>query len=108
MTDRDAGAFRDLMLSLGEVYREEVQATRIRIYFTLLAEFTIAQVAEAAFVHMRQSKFFPMPAELRAAVRRPPEDWYGECGRLHDHACALDRYQHLERCAREAFLARQS
>lgn len=42
------------------------------------------------------------------SVRRTPvravedaEDWYDQCGRLHGHACGLDRWKHITRVQRE-------
>lgn len=68
MTDRDRADFATLMLGLGETYGEPVSDARMEIYFAALADLDLAAIRHAATAHVRASKFFPRPAELREAV----------------------------------------
>ncbi len=41
---------------------------------------------------------------VRAVTAPQPafeDDWYAECGLLHNHACELDRYRHINRMQME-------
>lgn len=76
MTDQDRPAFATLMLGLGETYGEPVSDARMEIYFAALADLELEAIRQAANAHVRASKFFPRPAELRDAV----------CGSVEDRA----------------------
>jgi hypothetical protein len=96
---------------LAEVHDKPLTPVRVEAYRQALGDLPIAEIEAAVVTLTRTSCFFPKPAEIREVVRRqapPPEDWYDECGRLHAHACVLDRYQHLLRVERERWLAEQA
>lgn len=74
MTRDDSAAFAALMLGLGEVYGEPVSDVRMEIYFAALADLDIETVRAAATAHVRLSKFFPRPAELREVIDGSADD----------------------------------
>lgn len=74
MTDQDRADFATLMLGIGETYGEPVSDARMEIYFKALADLDLSDVREAATAHVRMSKFFPRPAELREAVDGSQDD----------------------------------
>lgn len=71
-TDRED--FAALMLGLGETYGEPVSDARMEIYFAALEDVPLSSIRAAATAHVRTSKFFPRPAELREAITGPLED----------------------------------
>jgi hypothetical protein len=74
LTEQDRGDFATLMLGLGETYGEPVSDARMEIYFNALADMDLSDVRKAATAHVRMSKFFPRPAELRDVLDGSPED----------------------------------
>lgn len=68
MTDADRPSFAELMLGIGEAYGEPVSDARLEIYFAALADLPLAEIRDAANVHVRAEKFFPRVSELREAV----------------------------------------
>jgi hypothetical protein len=68
VTGQDRGDFATLMLGLGETYGEPVSDARMEIYFAALADLDLAAIRQSATAHVRTSKFFPRPAELREAI----------------------------------------
>lgn len=74
MTERDREGFAVLMLGIGETYGEPVSDARMEIYFNALADLALADVRRAATAHVRMSKFFPRPAELRESLDGSVED----------------------------------
>lgn len=74
MTAQDRERFATLMLGLGETYGEPVSEARMEIYFRALEDVDFAAVNAAANIHVRQSKFFPRPSELREAIEGSPDD----------------------------------
>lgn len=68
MTTGDRQPFAELLLAIGETYGEPVSETRMEIYFRALSDLTLEDVCAAAESHVKRSKFFPKPAELREAV----------------------------------------
>lgn len=74
MTSADREQFATLMLGIGETYGEPVSDARMEIYFAALADLDLEEIRAAATAHVRTSKFFPRPAELREAIDGRPED----------------------------------
>lgn len=90
MTPGDRQAFAELMVGLGETYGEPVSDARMEIYFAALADLDLAAVRLAATVHVRTSKFFPRPAEIRELVGGTVEDraeiaWAGVVNLVRKH-----------------------
>ena len=74
MTEQDRGDFATLMLGLGETYGEPVSDARMEIYFSALSDIDLSTLRKAATAHVRMSKFFPRPAELRDVLEGSQED----------------------------------
>lgn len=74
MTDADRATFATLMFGLGETYNEPISDARMEIYFSALSDLSIDAVHQAASAHVRGSKFFPKPAEIRELVGGAVED----------------------------------
>lgn len=74
MTENDRPSFAALMLGIGETYGEPVSDARMEIYFAALSDLGMGEIRAAATAHVRGSKFFPRPAELREAVDGSLED----------------------------------
>lgn len=74
MTEQDRSDFATLMLGLGETYGEPVSDARMEIYFRALCDLDLDDVRQAATAHVRMSKFFPRPAEIREAIDGSVDD----------------------------------
>lgn len=74
MIDHDRESFAALLLGLGETYGESVSPARMEIYFAALSDLDLDEIRAAANVHVRMSKFFPRPAELREAIQGAADD----------------------------------
>jgi hypothetical protein len=74
VNQRERAEFATLMLGLGETYGEAVSDARMEIYFAALADFEMSAIRAALNVHVRTSKFFPRPAEIREAIGGSAED----------------------------------
>jgi len=72
VTDSEIEAFTLTLLRLGEVFREELSAERIRAYYDALRDLPLADVVASMQVAVRDEEFFPRPATLRklAPARR--------------------------------------
>lgn len=68
MTDRDRPRFAECMATLATVFAEDVSTARATAYFVALSDVEIESVVGAVEEHIRQSRFFPKPAELRARI----------------------------------------
>ena len=68
MNDTDKQQFQEVMLGAGEVYNREITKPLLKIYFTTLINFSIEQVSQGFFEHMKgtgeSSTFFPKPADI--------------------------------------------
>jgi hypothetical protein len=60
--------FAELMMALGETFRESVSDLRAELYFDALSDLTIEQVEQAVKLAVRGKTFFPKPSELRELV----------------------------------------
>ena len=74
MTADDVPAFGELMLELAEGYGESMSELRIEVYFRALADLELADIRRAATAHVKGSKFFPKPSEIREAIHGSVED----------------------------------
>lgn len=74
MTEQDRQPFAELLIGIGETYGEPVSEMRMEIYFRALEDLSLDAVRSAANSHVRSSKFFPRPAELREAVSGSVDD----------------------------------
>lgn len=74
MTNQDRQEFATLLLGLGETYGEPVSDPRMEVYFRALSDLDLGDIREAANLHVRTSKFFPKPAELREAIDGSADD----------------------------------
>ena len=74
MTEQDRGPFAELMLAVGEFYGEAVSDVRLELFFRALSDLPFDSVKAAASAHLRVSRFFPKPVELREAIEGPVED----------------------------------
>lgn len=74
MTDDNRQPFAALMLGLGEIYGEAVSDARLEIYFAALRDLELRDIRAALDAHVRTSKWFPKPAEIREAIHGNTED----------------------------------
>lgn len=74
MTQQDRPRFAELLVGIGETYGEPVSDARMEIYWRALEDLPFESVQRAAGVHVRTSKFFPKPVELREAIEGTTED----------------------------------
>lgn len=68
MTDDDRKAFAGLMARLATVYRETLSDALLEAYFEALRDYELEFLEPAAARHIRESKWFPKPVELREAA----------------------------------------
>lgn len=74
MTEADFDRFSDLLGGLAEALDAPLSVVRIEGYFAALRDMDIDSVASAIGSAMRNSTFFPKPAELRAFIEGSAED----------------------------------
>ena len=74
MTELDRAPFAELMIGVGEVYGEPVSDARMELYYRALEDLSLDEIRAAANAHVRGSRFFPKPAELREAIDGSAED----------------------------------
>lgn len=58
----------DVLKLLSETYRQEITKARARAYINALADIPSKVLVDAAYQHIKVSKWFPKPAELIAQV----------------------------------------
>jgi len=73
-TKSEERAFAELLLVAGETLNETVSPLRAEMYCRLLEDLPFAALRAAVETHLRRSKFFPKPAELRDLVLGTGED----------------------------------
>jgi hypothetical protein len=73
MTEQDIKAFATELFVAGEVFNEPVSETRAKAYFNALIDLEITDVRAAVRYLIRESKWFPKPADIRHAIGGSPE-----------------------------------
>lgn len=68
MTNADRPKIAEILALLGETFNEPISELRAEGYFLALQEFDAVEVKDAALAAIRESKFFPRPAELREKI----------------------------------------
>ncbi len=74
MTEQDRGSFAELILAIGETYGEPVSDARLEIFFRALSDLSLENIRAAANIHIRTSKFFPRPSEIREGIEGNLDD----------------------------------
>lgn len=64
MNSNEKGRFLEAITGCAAVYRIELKAPQLAIYWEILKDFELQDVIEAITKHLKSSKFFPAPAEL--------------------------------------------
>lgn len=65
MEKRDRKEFARIMAILGESFGEKVSDPRVEAYWVALSDISLDSVKASASRHVKESKFFPKPVELR-------------------------------------------
>lgn len=73
-TKREEKQFASLLFAMGEAFNESVSPPRAELYFRALEDLPFASVSGAAREHLKASRFFPKPADLRELVLGKVED----------------------------------
>lgn len=74
MNGKDRAAFAEMWAAVGEFYDVALTDARLEMFFTAMADLELAEIRAALNAHMRNSEFFPKPAEIRRALVGTPED----------------------------------
>lgn len=77
MTDSDRPRFAECIATLSATYAVTVSKARATAYFVALADLSIEAVAGGIERHIRESRYFPTPADLRertTAARLAPSE----------------------------------
>jgi hypothetical protein len=64
MKDGDIKRFFDFLEGCGAIYDKEVKEAQAKIFFNTLKEFDFKAVEKSFNIHIRESKFFPTPADI--------------------------------------------
>jgi hypothetical protein len=72
MTNADRECFGELLAQLGDVFGEELSAARVHGYWLALEDLPLGDVERSVAEALRECKFFPRPAELRALAGAQP------------------------------------
>ena len=87
MTDADKTTFAQHLFLAGEVFNEPVSEARATAYFAVLADLEIDDVVTAITYAMRESRWFPRPADIRHTIMGTHSDEADvEWGRLFSGA----------------------
>ena len=73
MTNQDRAEFAKYLFLAGEVFNEPMSEARATAYFTVLADLSLIEVTTAITYAIRESKWFPRPADIRHAVEGSPD-----------------------------------
>src|SRR4051812_30643843 len=71
---REEKQFAALLFAMGEAYNESVSPERVELYCGAMDDLPSDRVMAAARAHLKNSKFFPKPADLRELVIGNVED----------------------------------
>lgn len=74
MVSNDAERFTLVMLTLGEVFKEEITAARMNAYKSALSDLSIDQIEKAASRLIAEAVFFPKPVEIRNLIKLSSDD----------------------------------
>lgn len=74
MTSQNPEKFADLMTTLCIAYNREISGHLVKIYFDALADLDFGRVEKACMALIRESRFFPMPADIREAITGSVKD----------------------------------
>ena len=66
MLNEDKPKFLEIINGCASAYRQAIEKQTISIFWRLLERYEIADIERAFLSHIRQSKFFPTPAEIIA------------------------------------------
>lgn len=93
----DPDTFKQAILALAEAYGTKPTETRVRVYRKALADLTTEQFTRACAAALRECRWFPTVAELRAHAESSGDDvgllaW----ARLQDLASAVGAYGAVE------------
>jgi len=72
MTDADKQSFADGLTALGVATRQPVTDAQRQVYWMALRDLELADFQRATMACLQTCKFFPAPAELRAAAGKAP------------------------------------
>ena len=64
MKAKDINEFSELIKTCGEIYNREVTTTQVKLYFTLLDQYSIDQVKSGVYRHMKKSYLMPTPIHI--------------------------------------------
>jgi len=66
VTENDRATFAQQLFIAGEVFNEPVSEARASGYFAALSDLDVCDVVAGIVYAMRESRFFPRPADIRA------------------------------------------
>lgn len=66
--ESDRVEFAKIMAALGATYDKEITTEMMRAYELALSDVPVGKVKRMALNHIRESKWFPRPSELRPSV----------------------------------------
>lgn len=64
MTDKDREKFANILAATAEIYGEQLSELRGELFFNALKDYPIETIRDAFNIHVRQSVFFPKPADI--------------------------------------------
>lgn len=64
MKNTDKPKFVEILTGCASVFRHQLDDAGFAVFWSILAEFELTQVVNAFEQHLRESKFFPTPAEI--------------------------------------------
>lgn len=72
----DRKEFNQVMLALATTYDKELTTELVRLYMLALSDCDVKDIKRRALEHMKESKWFPRPAELRpSGAKQYAVDW---------------------------------
>lgn len=77
MTEGDMAGFRDMMLGMSEIYRQEITKFGAQMWFDDLRKYTLDQIREAFSAHRRDRKngqFMPKPSDIIRHIEGAPDE----------------------------------
>lgn len=74
MTEQDRDQFAEVMAVLASIFEKQLSTTLVEAYFSALNGLSIEQIRTAANLIVRNSRFFPKPAEFYELAQGNTED----------------------------------
>lgn len=83
MQTEDRKKLVEILCKFADIHKRELSELTFQTYWEALEDLPIEKIKENALIHLQQSRFFPMPVDLRGGPKRyDEEDFDDEKGNI--------------------------